>query len=412
MTALETLEPSRGRGDLPRPSHLRPADVLAVGSVGMRTRRLRTALTALGIAIGIASLVAVMGISSSSHKDLDARLNALGTNRLEVQAGQSFTPGGTPALDNNALAMIRRIGPVEAASGITTVSATVLRNNFVNPSETGGISIDSTDQFFAQATGATMASGQFLNAANVNYPAIVLGATSASRLGIRSVNQHARVYVSGHFFAVVGILKPIPLFPNLDTAAFIGRPVAATLFATSLAPDTAFVVTVPAQLDTVRSVLAATADPAAPGEAAVTRPSDAIAAKQAVDTSLTALLLGLGGVALVVGGIGIANVMVISVLERRTEIGVRRALGATKRHVRLQFLVEAVLLSLLGGILGVVLGVGVTIGYAHVQDIKLSIPALAAAAGLGAAIVVGALAGISPASRAARLAPADAIRPL
>ena len=101
----------------------------------------------------------------------------------------------------------------------------------------------------------------------------------------------------------------------------------------------------------------------------------------------------------------------ISVLERRTEIGVRRALGATKRHIRLQFLVESVLLSALGGILGVALGMGITVGYARVQHIVLSIPMLSIVVGFSAAIIVGALAGISPAARAARLAPADAIRP-
>lgn len=394
------------------PSHLRLPDVVGVGSVGMRTRRLRTALTAIGIAIGIAALVAVMGISSSSRADLLARLDALGTNRLQVQAGQSFTPGQTAALDANTLAMIRRIGPVTAASGITGVaSATVRRSDFIDPNETGGISVQATDRFFPAATGATVATGRFLDAATERLPAIVLGRAAADQLGLTSLADQPRVYVGGQWFVVVGVLDPIPLFPNLDSVAFIGYPVAQQLFGTTLAPSTAYVVTVPSQLDAVRGVLARSAVPASPGEVEVSRPSDAIAAKNAVDSSLTALLLGLGGVALVVGGIGIANVMVISVLERRTEIGVRRALGATKRHVRLQFLVEAVLLSLLGGVLGVALGIAVTVGYARVQDIVLSVPVTAIAAGLGAALVVGAIAGISPAARAARLAPADALRP-
>jgi putative ABC transport system permease protein len=143
----------------------------------------------------------------------------------------------------------------------------------------------------------------------------------------------------------------------------------------------------------------------------VSRPSDAFAAKEAVDSTLQALLLGLGGVALLVGGIGIANMMVVAVLERRTEIGVRRALGATKRHIRLQFLIEAVLLALLGGVLGVLIGVAVTAGYTSVRHMVLSVPITTVAAGVGAALVVGALAGLSPAARAARLNPADAVRP-
>jgi putative ABC transport system permease protein len=394
-----------------RPSHLRFVDVLGVGSVGIHTRRLRTALTAIGVAIGISALVAVMGISASSKADLIAQLNALGTNRLEVQAGASFTPGGTAALTDGAIPMIRRIGAVTTASGITTVTGSVRRSDFVDQTVTNGISISATDSYLPAATGATLASGRFLDAATEHFPAIVLGATAAQRLGIHNVARAPRVYVTGNWFDVVGILNPIALFPNLDSGAFIGYPVAEKLFAAAAAPGTVFVVTAPDQVDAVRGVLGATANPQSPGEVSVSRPSDAIAAKKAADNTLTALLLGLGGIALVVGGIGIANVMVISVLERRTEIGVRRALGATKRHVRLQFLVEAVLLSALGGVIGVVLGISITIGYTKVQHVVLSIPALSLAAGIGAALLVGAIAGISPAARAARLAPADAIRP-
>jgi putative ABC transport system permease protein len=412
LTPIDVRRDRTSQSAPPRPSHLRIADVFGVGSVGIRTRRLRTALTAIGVAIGISALVAVMGISASSSADLLAKLNALGTNRLEVQAGASFTPGGTASLTDGAIPMIRRIGAVTTASGITTVTGSVRRSSLVDQTVTNGISISATDSYFPAATGATIASGRFLDPATERYPAIVLGATAAQRLGIHDVTHTPRVYVTGNWFDVVGILNPITLLPNLDSGAFIGYPVAEKLFATAAAPDTVFVVTVPNQVDAVRGVLGATANPQSPGEVSVSRPSDAIAAKNAASSTFTALLLGLGGIALLVGGIGIANVMVISVLERRTEIGVRRALGATKRHVRLQFLVEAMLLSALGGAIGVVLGVAITIGYTKVQHIVLSIPALSLAAGIGAALLVGAIAGISPAARAARLAPADAIRPI
>ena len=234
---------------------------------------------------------------------------------------------------------------------------------------------------------------------------------AGATLGIHDLDHDPMVYVSGHWFTVVGILRAAPLYPNLDTAAFIGLPTAEQLFDTAAAPSSVFVVTDKTQVDAVRAVLPATANPTSPGEVQVSRPSDAIAAKQAADDTLTALFLGLGAVALLVGGIGIANVMVISVLERRTEIGVRRALGATRNHVRSQFLVEAVLLSALGGVLGLVLGVAITAGYSAVQSITLSVPMIALVVGFASALVVGALAGLSPAARAARLAPADAIRP-
>lgn len=392
-------------------SRLLPRDVLAVGTVGLRTRKLRTALTATGIAIGIAALVAVMGISSSSQADLNAKLAALGPNRLEVQAGASFQPGQTAALGDDAVVMVQRIGPVETASGITQVNATVRRTPFVPTAETGGISVQATDQDLAQTIGAPVRTGRFLSRADLSLPTVVLGADAATSLGITSLDPSPMVYLGGTWFTVVGILDHAPLYPNLDTAAFIGKPIAEKLFKTATAPSSVFVVTDPNQLSAVQAVLPATANPQSPGEVQVSRPSDVIKAKSAADDTLTALLLGLGGVALLVGGIGIANVMVISVLERRTEIGVRRALGATRRHVRTQFLVEAVLLSAIGGVLGVVLGVLITAGYAAVRDITFSQPLISAVIGIGAALGVGALAGISPAARAARLAPADAIRP-
>jgi len=403
--------PASGTARAPLRSRLLPRDVFGVGTVGLRTRKLRTALTATGIAIGIAALVATMGISSSSRADLGDKLDALGTNRLEVQAGTSFQPGSTPALGDDSVVMIRRISPVEYASGINTVSATVRRTQYVSATETGGISVQATDSDLAATLGAKVRDGRFLSAADIKLPAIVLGAGAASTLGITNLDHDPLVFVSGTWFSVVGILDSAPLYPNLDTAAFIGLPIAEQLFKTAVAPSSVFVVTQPNQVNAVTAVLPRTANPQSPGEVQVSNPSDVIKAKQAADDTLTALLLGLGGVALLVGGIGIANVMVISVLERRTEIGVRRALGATKRHVRAQFLVEAMLLSALGGILGVLLGVGITAGYAAIQGITFSMPVIAGVIGLGAAIVVGAIAGISPAGRAARLSPADAIRP-
>lgn len=392
-------------------SRLLPRDVLSVGTVGLRTRKLRTALTATGIAIGIAALVATMGISSSSRADLAGKLDALGTNRLEVQAGASFSPGSTPTLGDDSVVMIRRIGPVQDASGITTVTATVRRTPYVSASETGGISVQATDSDLAVTIGAKVRDGRFLSAADIHLPTVVLSSGAASTLGITNLDHDPMVYISGKWFTVVGLLDPAPLYPNLDTAAFIGLPIAEKLFDATAAPSTVFVVTDQNAVSSVSAVLPATANPQSAGEVQVSNPSDVIKAKQAANTTLTGLLLGLGGVALLVGGIGIANVMVISVLERRTEIGVRRALGATKAHVRAQFLVEAILLSTLGGVLGILLGVGITAGYAAIQGITFSMPVLAGVIGVGAAIVVGALAGISPAGRAARLSPADAIRP-
>jgi putative ABC transport system permease protein len=410
MTTIATTDYVTPTPTRLRRSHLRLRDVAGTGAIGLRTRRLRTALTAIGIAIGIAALVAVLGISASGRADLLAQLDKLGTNRLTVQAGQSFL-GDKSQLPEDATAMIRRVGPVVAAAGTTGVDASVRRTDRIPRSETGGISVVATEPELLAAVDGTVHTGTFLNAANAQYPAVVLGSKAAERLGIHSLDGNPVVYLGGHWFSVVGILDPVPLLPNIDSSAMIGYDIAHDLFGTARNPSTAYVLTDPQQVDEVRAVLAATANPQHPNEVTVSRPSDALAAKKAVDETLQALLLGLGGVALLVGGIGIANMMVVAVLERRTEIGVRRALGATKRHIRLQFLVEAVMLALLGGVLGVLLGIGVTAGYTTVRNMVLSVPIATVAAGVGAALVVGALAGLSPAARAARLNPADAVRP-
>ena len=159
----------------------------------------------------------------------------------------------------------------------------------------------------------------------------------------------------------------------------------------------------------VAAILAATANPQNPNEVNVSRPSDALAAKQATDTTLTALLLGLGAVALLVGGVGVANTMVISVLERRPEIGLRRALGATRGHIRTQFLAESLLLSALGGAGGALLGIAVTTGYAASQHWPAVVPLWATTGGLLATLLIGATAGLYPAWRAARMPPTDAL---
>ena len=225
-------------------SRLRPRDVLATGSVGLRTRRLRSALTALGIAIGIAALVAVLGISASSKADLLAELDALGTNRLQVQAGQSFL-GEEATLPPDATAMIRRIGPVTAASGLTGVDATVRRTDAIPDTETGGISVQASDTDLLDTVGGSVRTGRFLDAATSRLPAVVLGSTAAERLGIRDLTGSPAVYLGGQWFTVIGILDPVPVLANLDSAAFIGYDVAEQLFATSRSPSTVHVRTDP-----------------------------------------------------------------------------------------------------------------------------------------------------------------------
>jgi putative ABC transport system permease protein len=389
------------------PSRLLPADVLRVGGVGLRMRRLRAALSALGIAIGIAAMVAVLGISESSKSDLIATLDRLGTNLLQVSPGQTIL-GEDAALPEEAAAMIGRIAPVEAVSAVEGIDATVRRTNYIPEEETGGISVAAADVDLLTTLGATVRTGVYLDAAKARYPAVVLGSKAAERLGI--TRPGVAVWLGGHWFTVVGILNPVELAPDLNSAALIGLPIAKQLFDAEGSASTIYVRADPDDLDDVLGVLGATANPEHPEEVEASRPSDALEARAAAKTAFTSLFLGLGAVALLVGGVGIANVMVISVLERRSEIGLRRAIGATKGHIRLQFLTESLILSGLGGAAGVVLGTVITFVYASNRGWETAVPWYVPAGGVAAALAIGVVAGLYPAMRAARLAPTEALR--
>jgi putative ABC transport system permease protein len=391
-----------------RPARLRTRDMVRVGSVGLRTRPVRVVLSAVGIAIGIAAMVSVLGISASSSAGLQAQLDKLGTNMLRVSPGQTMF-GEDAHLPNEAPAMIGRIGPVTSVTATGSVDANVYRNDKIPESHTGGLAAAAVQTDLLGTVGGTVRSGTFLNAATAQYPAVVLGSDAAKRLGIGAAGPDVRILIGSEWFTVVGILDPVPLASELDSEVLVGWPVAERLLGFDGYPGTVYERSRDDAVSAVRAVLPSTANPEHPTEVDVSNPSDALAAKNAADSTLTALLLGLGGVALLVGGVGVANTMVISVLERRNEIGLRRALGATRGQVRSQFLAESMLLSLLGGVAGVAIGVVVTGFYAAYRDWPLAIPPLAVVGGIGATLVIGTIAGAYPAARAARLTPTAAL---
>ena len=393
-----------------KPATLGLRDGVRVGAVGLRTRPLRAFLSALGIAIGIAAMVAVVGISSSSRAELDGQLDALGTNLLTVAPGVRLT-GEQAQLPLTAEAMVRRIAPVRAESAVGKVDdAAVYRSNKIPAVETNGIIAYAARTNLLDTIGATLRSGKWIDAATGHYPATVLGASAADRLGITKAGPDTQVLIGNTWFTVLGILEPAALAPELDSAALMGWPAADTTLDFDGHPSTIYTRSDDAQVEAVRSVLGATANPEAPNEVDVSRPSDALAAKQAAGQAFTGLLLGLGAVALLVGGVGVANIMVISVLERRSEIGLRRSLGATRGQIRTQFLTESLLLSALGGAGGALLGSAVTAAYASYQNWLTVIPVWSLAGGVAATLVIGGLAGLYPAIRGARLSPTEALR--
>ena len=390
-----------------RRSRLRLSDLLALGSHGLKAHPLRAALSALGIAIGIAAMVAVIGISTSSQALVKEKLDSLGTDMLTASAGKNFL-GKDSTLPEDAVQRIRRIDGVRTASWTATLDkVNVYRNSAVDPGATGGLTVLVGEHSLPEATSAKLAEGSWLNAATERYPAVVLGSTAARTLGI----QHAgvSVWLGGTQYTVAGVLERVPLAPELDGAAIIGAGIAKAQFGFDGSPTRIYERSDDARVGAIRELLPATINPQAPNEVKVSRPSDALAAKNTIDQAFTGLLVGVGSIALLVGGIGVANTMVISVLERRKEIGMRRSLGATRRHIRLQFLIEAVLLAAYGGAAGSALGLLITALVARGNGWMISVPPIVLVAGVLVTIVVGAVAGVLPAIRAARTSPTEAL---
>lgn len=392
-----------------RPSRLRPRDALHVAGAGLTAQPLRAPLSALGIAVGIAAMVTVVGISASSRAEIDQQLKSLGTNLLTVQPGQTLR-GEAATLPGESVDMVARIGTVTSVSAIGAVNgAFVYRNDEIEEGRTNSISTMAARPDLLDAVSGEVAAGRWLDDALADFPTVVLGATTAERLGISRTDGSVAVWLGQRWFTVVGILERAPLAPELDAAALVGWPVAQELLGYDGAPTRLYERSPESQVEAVRAVLPRTVNPANPDEVTVSRPSDALAAQAAADETLLALLLALGGVALLVGGIGVANTMVIAVLERRSEIGLRRALGATRRHIRVQFLGESVLLAGLGGIGGAALGGLVTAVFAATRDWPFALPVWVLVGAAVLTILVGALAGAYPAARAARMSPTAAL---
>ena len=391
------------------PVKLRPGDLARIASVGLRTRRMRAALSALGIAIGVAAIVAVLGLSASSRAGLLAEIDRLGTNLLTVTTGQTLF-GATAELPLASPGMIGRVGPVTQVADTGSVTANVYRSPLIPAVNTNALQVQAATLNLLPAVGSTVARGSYLNGATATEPVCVLGAQAAQLLGIDRVYPGERVWLGGMWFYVAGILTSATLAPEIDSSVLVGFPAAEKYLGLDGHPTTIYVRTVTTQTAAVQAVLAATANPENPNEVNVSQPSAALVARADAQGALNGLFLGLGAVSLLVGAVGVANIMIISVLERRSEIGLRRALGATKGNIRTQFLSEAILLALLGGLAGVAFGVLATAIYAQSKHWAVVIPTLAWAGGLGAAFAIGAIAGLLPAIRAARLSPTDALR--
>jgi putative ABC transport system permease protein len=393
----------------PPQARLRPADVAGLASIGMRTRRLRAALSALGIALGVAAIVAVLGLAQSSQAGLLAEIARLGTNLLTVTSGQSLS-GQTAELPKAAPGLVRRLPGVTAVQETGSLSSvTAYRSPEIPAVDTNGLSVSAASLGLPQVAGTSLAQGRYLNAATAREPVAVLGHEAAALLGLDRIWPGEKIWVGGQWFYVTGILRPATLAPQLDSAVLVGFPAAEKYLGFDGHPSELYLRAAASRVAAVDGLLAAQANPENPSAVEVSQPSQALTAAADAAGAFDTLFLGLGAVALLVGAVGVANIMVISVLERRQEIGLRRALGATRGQIRLQFLAESILLALVGGAAGVLAGAAATAVYAHVRGWATVIPPQAWAGGLGAAVLIGALAGLLPAIRAARLSPTQAL---
>ena len=399
MTAPATLARRR----------LQFSDLTRLSTVGLRTRKLRAGLSALGIAIGVAAIVAVLGLSASSQAGLLNEINQLGTNLLTVGNGQTLT-GAAAELPTTAPAMIGRISGVQQVQATGAISDTnAYRNPYIPSVDTNALTVQAASLGLLPVVATTVARGHYLNAATAKEPVAVLGAAAAQRLGIDRVYPGERIWVGGQWLYVAGILRPTVLVSAVDSSVLVGYPAAEKYLGFDGHPSAIYLRAQNDQVTAVDDLLAATANPENPNQVNVSQPSSALVAQADAKSALNGLFLGLGAVALLVGAVGVANIMIISVLERRSEIGLRRALGANRSHIRTQFLSEAILLGVLGGTVGVALGAASTAVYSQTKHWAIVIPTEAWVGGIAASLIIGAVAGLLPALRAARLSPTQAL---
>ena len=388
-------------------------ELLRLALSRLRTSRLRAALTMLGVVIGVASVVALVGVGQGTTSNITTRLSALGTNLLTISpTGRSTTANLTL---EDAVAIAKVDGVAAVAPELQTSTSIVVGTKSTTSSVVG------TSADYARVRAYDVWQGSFLTPAAVEQGlrVVVLGATTASDLGLDATSIGSTISIGGLPFEVIGILQPkggagfqnpddqvlVPLatvskyFVAGDTVRTIGVSVSSD-------DQMASVTTAITALLRVRHKLAAT-DTA---DFAIFNQTQLLDAASSISATLTLLLGGIASISLVVGGIGIMNIMLVSVRERTREIGIRKAVGARGRDILAQFLIEALTLSLLGGLIGIALGLAVSALIGQLAGWGFQFNPLTVAAAVVFSLIVGIVFGVWPARMAARLDPINALR--
>jgi putative ABC transport system permease protein len=387
-------------------------DLLGVAWKGLSARKIRTLLIMLGPIVGVAAMVGAVGLTESAKGDLKQKLSTLGTNLIIANAGGSFGQQN-PTFPGDAVTRVKAISSVESASATTNLSQVIAL-----PAQGGSdfyqafpVPVRAADLTLPAVLDVPVINGRWLSAADnkLHARAAVIGAGLAKQYAfLRGENRTIRLNDTN--FGVVGVLGPVALDPDLDNAVFVTQWAAKHVFATDGKPNQLYVRSTPKDTQATADAIPTAINLGGPDQVSTKVPSDVLKAASQADKTLQQTALFAGLLALTVGGLGIANVMSISVIQRSSEIGIRRAVGHSRSKIGLQFLLESLFVGILGGILGAAVGVGVVYlvsAFAHwVVVIAYSrIPIW-----MGLALIVSVVAGLYPSIKAARLEPLETLR--
>ena len=389
-------------------------ELVRVAAAGLMARKVRTLLIMLGPILGVAAIVAAIGINESSKGYLKAKLQELGTDLIVANAQDAI--GG---FGQNPRIPAEAVGRVSRLPDVTSVTGTLQIANIVTlPFEAAydyyrafPVPVIATGLNLPQTMEVPLVSGRFLNDFDVASEArvAVIGRDLADEYGYLP-GEARTISLNGIHYGVVGVLDWVLLEPSMDSAVFITFPTAERDWDTGGQDPTRLYIRAPTNTQWVAEEVPTVVSLGGPDGARTSIPTDLLDAQSQVDESLNNLTKMMGGLALIVGGVGIANVMSISVIQRSSEIGIRRALGHSRSTIAVQFLFEALTVGVLGGILGAAVGAGVVwlTSEARGYVMVLSVPGLAvwALVSVGVAVV----AGLYPSTKAARLEPLETLR--